>query len=419
MTTPKMFEGMHIIDADTHYTEPHDLWTSRAPNGFKDRLPHIEPIDGTSGWVMGGVTLSPVTALGVVRQDGVKVPGLEFLQWEINDLHAGAYSIPDRLDMMDDQGITAQIIYPNAIGFGGQRFLRVEDEDLRLLTVKVYNDAMAEMQAESNGRLVPMGVVPFWDIDLAVAEIERMHEIGIRGINTSSAPHTHGFPDLGTSYWDPIWEAASDLSLPINFHIGSADSAMAWMGSLPWPSQNVGVKLALGSSLLYINNAEVLGNMIYSGVLERFPSLQIVSVESGVGWLPFILDALDYGVKEMAPDDYAQLSMQPSDYFRRQIHACFWFEHRLGEALDMLGWEHVMFETDYPHPTCLYPDALQRAARAMDGINDPHIRAGLMGENAARLYNIDVTEPRRSNRAHPGVTPTGYSPSVLRDAGAA
>jgi predicted TIM-barrel fold metal-dependent hydrolase len=129
--------------------------------------------------------------------------------------------------------------------------------------------------------------------------------------------------------------------------------------------------------------------MIYSGVLERFPRLQVVSVESGVGWIPFILRALDYQVGDMAPGAIDHLSMKPSDYFRRQFHSCFWFETEgIGDAIEAIGWEHLMFETDYPHPTCTYPDGLKYAASALDGIEDVSVREGIMGGNAAKLYRI-------------------------------
>jgi predicted TIM-barrel fold metal-dependent hydrolase len=294
---------------------------------------------------------------------------------------------------MDEQGIWAQIVYPNTVGFGGQNFRLVADPALRRMAVQIYNDAMAEMQEESGGRLLPMGILPFWDLDLAVAEIERMQQLGLHGINTTSAPHDHGLPDLGTPHWNPVWEAASDLELPINFHIGASESSFSWYGTVPWPSLNEGCKLGLGSAMLYINNATVVGNIIYSGVLERFPTLQMVSVESGIGWIPFILHALDYQVGDMAPGTVDHLSMKPSDYFRRQFHSCFWFERQgIGEAIDVLGWEHLMFETDYPHPTCTFPDGLQYAAEALEGIDDVSIREGIMGKNAARLYNITLPD---------------------------
>lgn len=390
------FDDLVVVDADTHLTEPHDLWSSRAPKSYEDRVPRVLEMDGVKTWVVDGVSLGPAGAAGVVASDGRKVPGTDFLSWGIEDVHPGAYSVPERLTMMDEQGIAAQVVYPNTVGFGGQRFGAVGDDRLRRICLEIYNDAMAELQAESGDRLFPMGVLPFWDVDLAVAEVIRMHELGLRGINTTSAPHEHGLPDLGDRHWDPLWEVASDLAMPVNFHIGASESSMAWFGSVPWPSLGGDAKLGLGSAMMYLNNAGVVGNVIYSGVLERFPQLQMVSVESGLGWIPFMLHALDYQLGEMAPGAMDHLSMAPSDYFRRQFHSCFWFERKgIGEALEAIGWEHVMFETDFPHPTCTYPHGLEFAAAALTGIDDDEVRRGIMGANAARLYRLPALDPPR------------------------
>ena len=86
--------------------------------------------------------------------------------------------------------------------------------------------------------------------------------------------------------------------------------------------------------------------------------------------------------------------MKPSDYFRRQFYSCFWFERQgIGDAIEAIGWDHLMFETDYPHPTCTYPDGLQYAAEALDDIDDVEIREGIMGRNAAQLYRITMPVP--------------------------
>ena len=138
-------------------------------------------MDGVATWVFDDVTLARAGASGVVGRDGVKVPGTSFFRWTIEDVHAGAYSVPDRLTMMDEQRVWAEILYPNTVGFGGQGFGRVDDPQLRRMAVQIYNDAMAEIQQESGGRLVPMGILPFWDIDLAVAEIARMQDLGTIG----------------------------------------------------------------------------------------------------------------------------------------------------------------------------------------------------------------------------------------------
>jgi predicted TIM-barrel fold metal-dependent hydrolase len=385
---PGRLDGLRVIDADSHLTEPHDLWTSRAPAAFRDRVPRVEAVDGRPAWVVDGVAVGLAMPASVIARDGTKARGAEFLGWSIEDTHPGAYSVPDRLHTMDEQGIWAQIVYPNTFGFGGQGFMKVHDEEVRLLTARLFNDAMAEIQEASGGRLLPMAVIPWWDIDAAVIEVRRAAGLGLRGINTTTGPHNHGLPDLGTAHWDPLWETCVDLALPVNFHIGAADSDMAWFGSVSWPSLGMDQKLGLGSAMLYLNNAGVLANMIYSGVLERHPALQIVSVESGVGWVPFFMQALDYQLAEMTQAVADSLSIAPSEYFRRQIHACFWFERAgIANVVEVLGHERLLFETDFPHPTCTYPDGVALALDSLAGL-DEHVVAALMGGNAARLYNV-------------------------------
>ena len=236
---------------------------------------------------------------------------------------------------------------------------------------------------------MPMAVIPWWDIEASVVEVERAKGLGLHGINTTTGPHQHGLPDLGTSHWDPLWAACADLRMPVNFHIGAADSDMAWFGTISWPSLGIDEKLAVGSAMLYLNNAAVLANLVFAGVLERHPTLQVVSVESGIGWLPFFMQALDYQVGEMSAAAVDRLSMAPSEYFRRQVHACFWFERQgIAQVIEALGSGHLMFETDFPHPTCTYPNGLDIAAEALAGLDD-QVVAGLLGANASRLYGID------------------------------
>jgi predicted TIM-barrel fold metal-dependent hydrolase len=140
--------------------------------------------------------------------------------------------------------------------------------------------------------------------------------------------------------------------------------------------------------LLFIGNARVVVNIICSGMLDRFPELKIVSVESGSGWIPFILEALEYEMAENAPQLRAELSLRPSEYFKRQIYATTWFERSdLASMVASVGEDNIMFETDFPHPTCLYPDPLKTAAENMRELS-PAVRRKILGDNAAKLYHL-------------------------------
>ena len=344
-------DGLRVIDADTHLTEAHDLWTSRAPAKFKERVPHVEMIDERPMWVVDGAELGFAGGGGVIDRDGNKGRALEALyEWTQDRIHLGAFDPKARIEVMDDSGIWAQICFPNSVGLGGQGISDVvKDPELRLLCVQIYNDAIAQIQEESNNRLLPMPIMPAWDVAASVVEAERVAGLGLRGINLTSDTQDLGAPDLASLEWDPLWDVCADLHMPVHFHIGASLTTMTYFGTYPWESQDDDTKLAIGGTLLFIGNARVVTNIILSGMLERHPTLQMVSVESGVGWIPFILEALDYEMSENAPKQLEKLSMLPSEYFKRQLFATFWFEKNNVPALvESVGEDCILFETDFP-----------------------------------------------------------------------
>ena len=107
--------------------------------------------------------------------------------------------------------------------------------------------------------------------------------------------------------------------MPVHFHIGSSNTAMDFFGKYFWPSQHEYVKPAIGGAMLFLNSARVVINTIFSGMFDRFPELQMVAVESGIGWIPFILETMDYELCENAPQQYAELSKKPSEYFAVEL----------------------------------------------------------------------------------------------------
>jgi uncharacterized protein len=386
------FEDVRVIDADTHLTEAHDLWTSRAPAAYKDRVPHVEQVDGQPTWVVDGTALGFAGGGGVIDTEGEKFPFSEsMIVWGIERIHRAAWDPKARLEIMDECGIHAQVLFPNSIGLGGQGLANAtEDEALRRACVEIYNDAMAEIQSDSGNRFLPMPVLPAWDVAACVKEAERVAGLGMRGVNVTSDPQDLGAPDLANRAWDPLWEVCADLHLPVHLHIGASLTAMTFYGNYFWPSQDEYVKPAIGGSMLFINNARVVINTIFAGIFDRHPKLKMVSVESGVGWVPFILETMDYELWENAPEQAAELQRMPSEYFKDHWYATFWFEQNRGDVqglIDSVGEDNILFETDFPHPTCLYPGPLETMAAKMATLR-PESRRKVMGENAARLYRL-------------------------------
>ena len=389
--SPEVFSDLKVIDTDSHWSEPYDLWTSRAPAKWRERVPQMGERSGKRRWWFDGdIPIGLPIASSVIDPDGEKITGTAFFDMDNEVVHRASFDPEARVAMLDHLGIHAQIMYPNVAGFGNQNFLKSPDEALRLLSVEIYNDALAEFQTDTGQRVFGMALLPWWNLDAAVREIERAHANGLRGIVTCTNPEEAGLPDMGTKHWDPIWQTCSDLHMPVNFHIGSSKGNMDFFGRAPWPSFGEERKLAVGSANLFMGNARTVGNLIYSGIPERFPDLKFVSVESGVGWLPFFLEMLDHQLTETAPNELAELSLLPSEYFRRQFFGCFWFERStIKPTVDFLGNSCLMFETDFPHPTCLYPRDDQSLMDALEGLSSVDIRR-ILQDNAAELYRIDI-----------------------------
>jgi predicted TIM-barrel fold metal-dependent hydrolase len=398
MNTPALnamaFGGRKVIDVDTHLVEPHDLWTRHAPASLKDRVPQVKEHNGIRSWVIDGdkILLKGAIPASTLKRDGSRWPGLEFINHQFEEVHPASYRVRERVAMMDATGISAQVLYPNILGFGGQLAVKVDDA-LRLASVEIFNDAMAEFQVDSAKRIFPMALLPWWDVKLAVKEIERAKRLGLKGININSDPHTFTtadgskLPDLSTEHWYPMWEACEALDMPVNFHIGASEQSTDWLGQQGWPQLHRDLRAALGGAMLFINNGRVMGNLILSGLLDRYTKVKFVSVESGIGWLPFLLEAIDWEYQEVAVNS-ARLRRKPSEYFSSNFYACFWFERRdLSRQIRTVGVDNVMFETDFPHPVCLHP--IDDMDRALAGLSEAEKVKVLYG-NAARVYNISV-----------------------------
>lgn len=371
-----------LIDIDAHYTEPPDLWVSRAPASLRDTAPRVvRTSDGRDLWIVGRDTELAPPGFCVIRADGSKAVGT-FSLATFDEMAAAATEPAARVRALTEFGIARQVLYPNVLGFGGASVMKVEDPALRDFCITAYNDAAAELQRASGGRLLPQAMLPFWDVRASARELERCHEkLGLTGFTMMDAPDAWGLPSLADTAWDPLWATAQERRLPVNFHIGSGGVT----GNPVWPGIGMPQQLGAGSTILFIANARCIVNLIFSGLLDRFPSLNFVSVESGIGWLPFVLESAEYQMDENGVD----LQLRPTEYFRRQIYASFWFERRdVAACVRRLGVDNVMVETDFPHPTCLYPGARKKLEEAVAELPEADQRKLFYG-NAARVYGVD------------------------------
>ncbi len=377
-----------IIDADTHVTEPRDLWTSRLPAKWKEQAPRVEWVEerGAEMWIIDGAPAHPV---GITAPAGWRDPFPAYPP-TYEDAVPGAYQAAARLRYMDSLGVWAQVLYPNVGGFGNQGFHAMTDPELKLACVRAYNDFLVDFAAEDPRRLIPILATPFWDVPAAVAEIERGAAMGHRGVLFTGEPHAFGLPYLADPHWDPIWAAAQACALPVSFHIGGGDTGHDF-DPVRIERDGMATNSARAGARLFLLNGGHILDLLFSGILARFPELRFVSVESGVGWVPFVLQAADYqfetlSVRRERPD----LELRPSEYFHRQVYACCWFEQLPRRyVLDWVAPDRILFETDFPHPTSIYAeDVPQTIERAMADLPQES-RRRILWDNAAALYGVE------------------------------
>jgi predicted TIM-barrel fold metal-dependent hydrolase len=295
---------------------------------------------------------------------------------------------------MDSEGIWAQVLYPNVASFGGQRFLSFPDDELKLVCVRAYNDFLRDWASADHDRLITIMSTPFWDVDAAVEEMHRCADAGHRGILFTGEPHRFGLPYLADRHWDPLWATAQDLGLPIHFHIGSGDTASSFTPERV-AATSTAATFAYTAIEMFLKNGLQVADLLMSGILPRFPDLQFVSVESGIGWIPFVLEAVDHSYLEGRRDRTSQWDLMPSEYFARQVYACYWFETVAPRLLlDEIPVDNILFETDFPHPTCLYGNVQEKIEAGLGEAPDD-VRRKILWGNAARLYGVQEPAPSR------------------------
>lgn len=385
-----LFAQHRVIDVDTHVTEPPDVWTSRMPSSWGDAVPHVERHGGWDLWFSGDRRIGSPGSASIAGWDGFAPNGPPTFE----QIHPSMYDAQARLAWMDEQGIHAQVLYPNVGGFGSATFLKLGDPALMLGCVQAYNDFLVEWAGADPTRLAPVMTTPFWDVDACVAEIERSVARGHRAVNFCNQPEHFGEPPLSHPHWDPVWAAAQAAGVPISFHIGGGDIAR----NLSAGADHMGGAPAFArfSAMLIVDNQRCLGELLFGGVCHRFPDLRFVSVESGVGWIPGVLEVFDWQWRNSGIwRDRPEYDLVPSEYFRRQVYGCFWFEDASARFAAEQYPDNVLYETDYPHPTCQYPSPPTAAQYPRDYANDAlgdwpaDLLAKVLHDNAAHLYGLD------------------------------
>lgn len=386
--THPLFNGIKIVDCDAHFTEPPDLFSRNAPASMRDRMPRVVRVGEADRWFVGDKDFGSYGG-NVINKERNKLLGkLSFSTYD--EIHPGSFQVKPRLAEMDAMGIYAQICFQNGGVTQAGSLLALDDPDLVMTIIRTFNDACAERIAESGGRIQCMATLPYWDKGELIKETKRIIDLGIKGVVMPDRPERVNTGYLGEDgkvdpFWEEFFDICNSTGTPLNFHINSSLDTT----SAVWDNLRFTQKLPITAMLHTLGVAATMSNFMVSGILDKYENLKIGLIESGIGWVPFVLEMLEHQFSEMRTIEDHGLKRRPKEYFAKNFWVSFWFEQYAPEhMLEEIGFDRVMFETDFPHPTSLYPGAQERIVESI-GHYDYETRKRILERNAAELYNLD------------------------------
>ena len=368
-----------VISSDNHVMEPVDLWTSRGESKFKDRLPRVERLEEGDWWICDG---RKVNTVATGTQAGVRFEGPETLSWvaRVEELPPGGYVPEAHVKDMDIDGIDVSIIYPSV----GLVLYGVPDSELLTSNCRTYNDWVGEFCSAVPKRLKGIAMLNVDDVQEGVKELERCANMGFVGAMITVYPPEERPYDKPE--YESLWAAAQDLGMPLSLHVGTnrPDAGQAFAdfeSATPAFISNVDIWVRMS-----------LASIIFGGVFERYPKLQVGSVEHDLSWVPHFLNRIDYTYTQKFQEFVRGYRFKgdalPSDFFHDNVFLGFQ-EDALGIRLrDIIGVDNLQWGGDYPHPESTFPRSRQIIEENLEGCTEEE-KAKIAGGNAARVYNLN------------------------------
>jgi predicted TIM-barrel fold metal-dependent hydrolase len=371
-----------LFSADSHVSEPGDLWVQRIDKAYQFRAPRLDRRERNGRiedfLIDEGYPPHPVSVgLGAAASNGDAAAFREAGRG-YSDARPGGWDPAQRLLDQDVDGVEGEILH-TTLAF---RLFWLKDAKLQEACFRAYNDWLAEFCSHSPQRLVGISLISLYDIDAARAELRRNKAQGHKGCLVWLSPPP-GQPPFTSSFYDPFWAEAQELEMPVTLHeiTGGAESHL----SQAYWDEN----LIMQNVLAPHEAQRSLAQIILSGVLERFPRLKIIAAENGTDWLPLWLKRLDGALRRVRGVNTfpTQLTMQPTDYFRRQVYFTFIQEADAVENREIIGVDNLMWASDYPHSASTWPRSMEIVDRDTSNIPAEE-RRKLVHDNVLKVFDI-------------------------------
>jgi predicted TIM-barrel fold metal-dependent hydrolase len=386
-----------LISVDDHILEPPNLWVDRVASKDRDRAPNMQVDDnGMDVWVYDGKKM-PSSGLSAVVGKSKEEFSPEPLNY--SEMRPGCYDAKARVEDMNMSGVLASLCFPTLPRFCGQLFMEASDRDFGFQCLQIYNDWLVEEWCgAAPGRYIPLMLIPMWDPQLAVKEMERMAARGVTSFAFSENPEPLGLPTIHDAdhYWEPVMAAANELGLVASMHVGSSSTLPRICNDAPFMAN-----LTWGAS----RTSGTMLSWLFSGLFQRYPNLKIALSEGELGWAPYFLERAEQvldkqrywvsrGTKFMghAGNEADLDTLDIRETFRNHIFGCIIEDRHALKSLDELGEDNIMCETDYPHSDSTWPNCIDVARDTMKDLPE-RVQYKLLRGNAERLYRFTPAEP--------------------------
>jgi len=362
-----------IISADSHITEPPNTYVDFIDPKFRDRAPHMVRDERKGDLFMIDGMSRPVP-MGLIAAAGKPANELTVLGIKFEELHRGGWDPEARMADQDRDGVAAEVIYPTV----GMLLCNHKDYDYKKACFDAYNQWVASYCSAHPDRLIGTGQTPMRSVEEGITDLRRIKDLGLKGVMMPGNPQVE---DYDSPIYDPFWEAAIDMGMPLSFHIlTSRDDAV---GRGRGPKLNSFMSIIRG-------NQDIIGMLILSGVFERHPKLKVVCVEADAGWVPHYMYRMDHAYdRHRYWLTAGAISKMPSEYFRENIYLTFQDDWVAFKMKDMCNFRRLMWANDFPHSDSTWPWSQELLKKHTADLNEEE-KNQILHDNVAELYHLSI-----------------------------
>jgi predicted TIM-barrel fold metal-dependent hydrolase len=368
-----------VLSADSHITEPAGTYLDRIDPAFRDRAPRLVR-DEKLGDIFVVDGMKKPVPMGLVAAAGKSAEEIAVFGVKFEEMHRGGWDPDARLADQDRDGVAGEILYPTV----GMVLCNHRDFAYKKACFDAYNLWIAEFVSRHPDRLFGIGQTAVGSVPEAIADLERIRELGLRGVMMPGEPQHE---DYDHPMYDPLWQAAIDLGLPLSFHILTTRDTGVTRG----PRLNSFLSIIRGCQ-------DLMGLFVFSGVFERFPALRIVCVEADAGWVPHYMYRMDHAYdrhRYWLPA--GTLSKRPSEYFAENVYLTFQDDWVAFQTTHLCNPRRLMWASDFPHSDSTWPRS-QEVIREQTQRLPEQERRWILHDNVAELYGLE-TRKQSAQRA--------------------